>query len=524
MSRRFFRNALGAREGAVAASYAIALAGLTAAIGIGYDYAQVATLDTELQNAADQAALAAATQLDGSANAITHAQTAAQNLVTNRSIMATGSSNAIAMDLQGFAFFATKADAEADTNPVTDPTKAKFVKVSVVSRQTHYALTPITGYFLSPSIAAKATAGLGSSLCKVPPILMCNPAETTDPSFTVANYIGKGLRLIATSGNNYAPGNFGYINVGGGTSGSAVQDLKQAIGWTTAPGGCVGTDSLTTKPGVSSTVTDALNTRFDIYDNNSCPTGGSCPPSINSVKDVVRPTNAGSGQCGTQGQGWQLPSPEYIPDSTTRLPPKNSTPQNMGHPRDICHAVSATGDCPNGSIGDGNWDRATYFSVNYPGFDWQTAMTTAYGTTSVTRYQVYRWEIAHANDVYSGSNKIGDPRNVSNNGKGNGNGNTLSSYPTPVCQLPGVNPNTAGTDRRTFPVAVVNCTAAGINGSTSNVPVLKYVNVFLVQPSLNRKYTSQSDVYVELVDNNTVGNSTAGSEQLIRHDKPYLVK
>ena len=66
------------QSGAIAAVYALALPALIAAGGIAFDYARLAAMDTELQNAADQAALAAATQLDGREGAIARARSAAQ--------------------------------------------------------------------------------------------------------------------------------------------------------------------------------------------------------------------------------------------------------------------------------------------------------------------------------------------------------------------------------------------------------------------------------------------------------------
>ena len=53
------------QRGAVAPLIAVALFALIAVAGIAFDYARVAGMDTELQSAADQAALAAASQLDG---------------------------------------------------------------------------------------------------------------------------------------------------------------------------------------------------------------------------------------------------------------------------------------------------------------------------------------------------------------------------------------------------------------------------------------------------------------------------
>ena len=65
------------RGGAVAATVALSLFALIAIGGVAFDYARMASLDTELQNAADQAALAGVTQLDGQAGACLRAATAA---------------------------------------------------------------------------------------------------------------------------------------------------------------------------------------------------------------------------------------------------------------------------------------------------------------------------------------------------------------------------------------------------------------------------------------------------------------
>ena len=58
---------------AIAPLYAMALLGLITAAGVGMDYGRMMAMDSELQNAADQAALAAATQLDGGDDAMTRA-------------------------------------------------------------------------------------------------------------------------------------------------------------------------------------------------------------------------------------------------------------------------------------------------------------------------------------------------------------------------------------------------------------------------------------------------------------------
>ena len=65
MPRRTIQSLIRDDRGAVAVTYALSLTALVAIAGLGFDYARLVTMDSELQNGADQAALAGATQLDG---------------------------------------------------------------------------------------------------------------------------------------------------------------------------------------------------------------------------------------------------------------------------------------------------------------------------------------------------------------------------------------------------------------------------------------------------------------------------
>src|SRR4051812_14069246 len=85
---RSVRNLQRNCDGAVAPTIALSLVGLIAAGGVAFDYARLASMDTELQNAADQAALAAASQLDGEAGACSRAANAARSMVLNQTRMA----------------------------------------------------------------------------------------------------------------------------------------------------------------------------------------------------------------------------------------------------------------------------------------------------------------------------------------------------------------------------------------------------------------------------------------------------
>ena len=72
-------------------------------------------------------------------------------------------------------------------------------------------------------------------------------------------------------------------------------------------------------------------------------------------------------------------------------------------------------------------------------------------------------------------------------------------------------------------MAVVNCLQNSVNGSSTGIPVLKFVDLFLVEPSVSRARTGQGDVYVEIIGETPAGGAqTAG--QVVRRDKPYLIR
>jgi hypothetical protein len=191
----------------------------------------------------------------------------------------------------------------------------------------------------------------------------------------------------------------------------------------------------------------------------------------------------------------------------------------MGHPRDMCHAVSVDGVCETdgdtatvGDIfGDGEWDRDAYFRVNY-GWDQSTWMSTTGLGASATRYEVYKWEMDHL--------ATADMAQAVSGGK--------TGYSYPVCRAPGVTPNLTTPDRRRISVAVINCEAQGLAGREYDVQVIKWVDVFLVEPAYPRgngsdTRTTNGDIYVEMIGETQTGaGSTAG--QVIRRDVPYLVK
>jgi len=516
------------QNAAVAPTVALSLFGLIAVGGVAFDYARMATMDTELQAAADQAALAAASQLDGKTGTCERAARAAVNLAANNTLFANeaGGNISITVPLEitcdatgNVKFWQNKTK----TTAATTDANAKFVEVTVNNRQAFFALTPIVAALSSGSIGATAFAGLGSAICKVPPVMMCNPNEPGSTSFDGNALRGRGLKLI--TGNADAPGNFGYLDTQAVT-GNGTPELKTLLGYDSPPGNCSPTQGVDLKTGMRVEVMDALNTRFDIYDSQNCPqpTGlsGTCSPSYNARKDLVR-NNA----CTTGGQGWVPSANPYRPATVaatgstpaTAAPLISGYPDMMGYPRDYCHAIKQ-GDQTCGNIGSGGWDRDAYFRVNY-GWNDQATWTSNTGLSSTaTRYEVYRWELDHPSvSTSSGSRGIGVTQTVG--GK--------TAHGTPICSSPGITPSANVVDRRRISVAVINCEALGLNGSETGVTVNKWIDVFLVEPSIDRgtgtnKFTERKEVYVEVIGETASGTAGSTAGQVVRRDVPYLIE
>ncbi|PKB14517.1 Flp pilus assembly protein TadG [Novosphingobium kunmingense] len=523
MAKRTISRFASDSSAAVAATYALALVGLVGAAGVGFDYARLATMDSELQSAADQAALAAATQLNGASDSMTRAVAQASNLVSNETLQANDTLGRPVL-VNTVRFYDSKADAEADTDSFTvadtaRASSARFVRVDMVARKVFYAMTPVVRAFNSGNIVAAATAGLGSSMCKVPPVMFCNP-NVNPAEFDVDDYVGKGLLL--KTGDAWAAGNFGFLDVGAGAN-----DLGKLLAYGSPPGDCVAVENPTTQPGSIASVINDYNTRFDIYesgDNINCYANGLCPPSDNSRKDIIRPTAAGTAlkDCGfvddLSKDSWSLSANPYRPndartyDDLITAGLKTGYPDVMGYPRDICHAFSETGNCAGGRFGSGTWDINAYWHANY-GAAYASQVN---GKAAPTRYEVYEWERtnAPASTTLDQTYKQGSADKTVN----------FTNWRAPRCRA-GTAPSSSLVDRRVLPVAVVNCT--GLNGAATVQPI-DWVEVFLVEPSIDRKvgsntwYTRKGDIYVEVIRqaNQGVGGT---APQVVRRDKPYLV-
>ena len=281
MKRRLF-DIWGDNSAAVAPIVALSMLALIGAGGVAFDYARLATLDTELQQAADQAALAAATQLDRADGARERARDAITSddkdrLARNLTRFANDShSDGTAVEIETITFCsefddsiqdnAAACDEVADSDAVGD-SESRFVIVTTKVRTANYALTPIVGAFAA-DVSATAVAGVESSICNVAPLLVCAPSD----DFPTEADIGKGIVMKTAGGNAWAPGNYGYLDFGNGNP--AVLNALLGNGLN----GCQNADDNETEPG-NKNATDAINTRMDVYAGSNKNDASNCVPS-----------------------------------------------------------------------------------------------------------------------------------------------------------------------------------------------------------------------------------------------------
>ena len=477
MRRSFLNRFTKDQRGAIGPLYAVGILAFVAISAVGFDAGRLWALDTELQNAADQAALAAATQLDGGDDAITRARDAANNTFanasssfTNQTRFANDGAGRPITDL-GFKFYAGyTADAPTGTELSDgDGAAAEVVEVTVNARRVFYALTPLVGAF-SDNAIGRAMAGLQSATCNVAPLMFCVPnngAGVADRTFPTDADIGKGLKLHmnANQADPWAPGNFGFLNIDFDIHGNPNRRLGQ-----NNSAACTG-DVVESDTGVRDPESTALNTRLDIYPNGNSyncdvSTGDFCP-SENVRRDYVRvearnntlAANVAGLTCNPNDNStdWRLIS--ALPNDS------NVLPALQGLPMDDCFG---TGGCT--VLGDADWSGDAYMALHHG----STSLATA--APNGTRYEVHQWELADkANRLPS--KKVGYKATLRPNGRSNVN--LYCSYPQPKIGT-GVPASNTQKDRRLLTVAAVDCT--GLNGSHP-VDILRWVDLLLVQPA-----------------------------------------
>lgn len=271
------RRAPGREGGAVAILVALALAVLIGFAGIVLDLGRLFVNKTELQNAADACALAAANQLvcDPSAGpcpaGFLHDAEAAGIYLAGRN----------ASDFQDGAVALAPADVRFHT--AIGPNSAYLARADGASSDSKFAMCTARSAALPPRfmrvleqytptvVAAHAVATLapGQTLCNASPIGVCAKPGATAPSYgySVGEWIMSSFNQ-GTAGNDDAnlEGNFRWVDFTP-SAGGANEIRDQLLGNGSVCGIRVGDD--VREQGVKQGAKSAWNTRFGIYPNGA---------------------------------------------------------------------------------------------------------------------------------------------------------------------------------------------------------------------------------------------------------------
>lgn len=236
------------------ATSAIGILSMLLAVGMGVDISRFYLAKTELQNAADAAALAAVSALNASSNGITQATDRAvlamNNYDFNKSGVSFPRSNVrFAVNLNGS--YMSEADAKLAPNNI------RFVQVTTAQSAVGVSFAAaVLGN--SRNLSATATAGFS-----VPINTFCNWIPVSVIDYDVPMTPGNTYTIRADSGQGVSPGNYQILAVAGEGGKDVRIGVGSGVDLCAAPGDVYSVD---TKPGMTSgPVRQGLNTRFDDY-------------------------------------------------------------------------------------------------------------------------------------------------------------------------------------------------------------------------------------------------------------------
>ena len=241
-------------RGSILATSAIGMLSVLLAAGLAVDISRFYLAKTELQNAADAAALAAVSALNTAPLGITMATDRAVTAMNNYDFNHTGvtfprANVLFARNLDGPYLNEIAAQAQAaDIRFVKVTTPASPVGVSFAAS--------VLGN--SKDLSATATAGYSVSLN-----IICNFLPVSVIDYGTPIVPGNTYTFRASSGTSVAPGNYQILAVAGEGGKDVRIGLGAGVDKCASPGAVYAVD---TKPGVTAgAVRQGINTRFDEY-------------------------------------------------------------------------------------------------------------------------------------------------------------------------------------------------------------------------------------------------------------------
>jgi hypothetical protein len=382
-------------------------------------------------------------------------------------------------------------------------------------------------------------------------------------------------RQLKLNRNGVGPGHFGWLNTADGCDDTTCR-ARNVAG---ATGACYSDAGVSLAVGNKNAVEQYFDARFDIYNQDPPLASPSAdPPAVNVRKGYLpgHKSNAVDWCSATPAAGSNLyytyPSDRTVGAATQNSPTltdvANTTGITAGEPViDSAGGFASSADNPvtisasagstvtvstpatssqasdgltiewttsglpediafpglGGAQGNGQWDCADYWAINHPHGPTAATVGAALGgvcgtpsQTSVSRYQVYRYEISlgsKAGGVSDWSGKNGWTSNGQPDPQGSRSppGRFQTESGAPFCAsargVSGVDTTTGGVDRRNLIVPIINClaqTALGNitdAGASSKTPVAAFGKFFMTQP------------YTALKDGNLYGEITGAPAQ-----------
>ncbi len=260
-------------RGSILATSAIAMLAVLLAVGLGIDISRFYLSKGELQNAADAAALAAVSGLNGGAPGITEAANRAVAAMNKYDFNKTGVSFPRANVLFSVNLNGTYI---SEASATLAPTNIRFVRVTTNPSPVP---TSFAAFVLgsSQNLTATATAGYSVPLNVICPWL---PAFVLDyPSDPITE--GRTYTFRLEGGDAISPGNYQLLApIESGGSGDR-EGMANGVNWCVS----VGTE-IETKPGVTAgAIRQGINSRFDVYAAGMDP--ALSPPDTNIAENIT---------------------------------------------------------------------------------------------------------------------------------------------------------------------------------------------------------------------------------------------
>ena len=469
------------QHGAVLIVFGLSIAVLIGFLALVIDLGRTYVIRTELQNAADAAALAGAKELNQSLAGVTSAVAKAKAIALQNNFKF---STPVNLDTLNATISVGSCPDDGSCTMVlastvtTDALAAgkTFLKIAI---QSGGLATFFGGFVGSTSTSTYGNAVAGYFVLDITPIGVCaidlfkggiRPSlagnELTEYGFRRG--IAYDLMLLGDVAGSSTPYLLNPVDVFGVTCSNSNSSASAAV-----PYLCSGSSTVAVKvpgsvygsTGFQASSDKALNSRFDNYQGNTCDPSVA-PPDIN-VKDY---TIVGGGATGLIGnpRDWTDPGFNNYPsqqsisiDPATHKPFPNPTIDQYGALWSYSRAVKAVGTSPNATA-------ATGAAANFSLTDWPT---------------LYAGNKA---DVFGTVPRLGYPNTIPPN----------PPFPTGTLSAP--YSTTAGTwngnyfsapshtgkrDRRVLQVAIVNCPTSSGNNCGATINILSVGRFFMTTKS-----------------------------------------